>query len=68
MGIKRAASKISAVYLNRGDLAAAIIDAKNQLFSIRNFINIHFSEGNLAFAEELRDAAAVATPSASINC
>jgi hypothetical protein len=68
MGIKRAASEISAVYLNRGDLAAAIIDAKNELFGIRSFIDIHFPEGNLAFAEELRDAAAVATPSASVDC
>jgi hypothetical protein len=62
MWVERAAGKISAVYLNRGDLAAAIIDAKNQLFSIRSFVDIHFPEGDLTFPEKLLHPAAVAAP------
>ena len=63
MGIERAAGEISSVYLDRGNLPTAIIDAKNQLFGIRSLVDIHFPEGDLALPEKLLYAAAVATPS-----
>jgi hypothetical protein len=62
MGIKWAAGKVSSFYLDCGNLAAAIIDTKNQFFGIRSFIDIYFAEGDAAFPKELLNAAAVATP------
>jgi hypothetical protein len=67
MGIKRAAGKVSSFYLDRRNFPAAIIDAKNQLFSFRSLVDIHFPKGNLALPEKLLHAPAVAAPSGSID-
>ncbi len=63
MGIKWAAGKVSSFYLDRRNFPPAIIDAKNQRFSFRSLVDIHFPKGNLALAEKLLHAAAIAAPS-----
>jgi hypothetical protein len=50
IGIERATGKVSSFYFDRGNLPAAIINAKHQLLRIRSFVNIHFPEGDVALS------------------
>jgi hypothetical protein len=50
IGIEGAAGKVSSFYFDRGNLPAAIINAKHKFFRIRSFVNIHFPEGDVALS------------------
>jgi hypothetical protein len=48
--VERAAGKVSPFDFDRGNLPAAIINAKHQLFRIWSFVNVHFPEGDVALS------------------
>jgi hypothetical protein len=65
--IKRASCKKASVNLQRGNLAAAIVCAKDKLFGVRRFVDIYFPKWDLSLAEKLFGSPAVAAPARGID-
>lgn len=65
--IEGAAGEIAALDFNRGDLAATVVDSKDEILGFGILVDVDLAKRDAALAEELLDAAAVDAETGAVD-